>query len=213
MVGCSGSGTDPAVVTTEHTPDVMPTDVIRGLNTDPAVLDCFAASPGESVIIPNDAIAHRFIDLDADGRDDLIVDAVHACLAGANGLRWAYLQVDDTWRLAGRAVPNLDERFKGKWLPKSAVYYALEPLHISSAELVAGACEPTTYLVQPASNGAQLVFLDTPECTLNGDRLAVFELREGQNVCELVLTVYANAAAARSERLVSRGVFSRSDCP
>ena len=86
----------------------LPDDILRGLSTDDRVLDCDEGLvDGRSAFAPGWVLAHR-VDLDADGRDDWLVEGRHRCLAGTDGADWwLYAEADAGRRLllaAGRAT-------------------------------------------------------------------------------------------------------------
>lgn len=97
----------------------LPEDIARGLSTDAGVLDCEAGVvDGRSAFAPEWVAVHR-VHLDADGREDWLVEGRHACLAG-NGEAdwWAYAEGPSGRRLlyaAGRAraVEVLPARSEG----------------------------------------------------------------------------------------------------
>lgn len=73
----------------------LPDEILRGLSTDARVLDCGGGVvAGRSAFDAGWVVVHP-VDLDADGRDDWLVEGRHRCLAGPDGADW-WLYSGDT---------------------------------------------------------------------------------------------------------------------
>ncbi len=80
----------------------LPAQIIRGLNTDEAVLDCFGAATGTPVELQAAWFSSRRLDLDGDGQRDWLVSAADPCLRRAAGVTWIFLARGQAHRLAAR---------------------------------------------------------------------------------------------------------------
>ena len=80
----------------------LPNDIVRGLQTDARVLECPQGLRQGRSAFAADWVRSRRVDLDADGREDWLVEGVHPCLR-RDGLAdwWIYAEGDGGRRLIG----------------------------------------------------------------------------------------------------------------